>query len=358
MSGLGGVKEYAYNDPQNLVVARLRTNLHAFSAAKSLNKYRDFAEAMIDEKGNIKPFNQFRQDVAKINALYNEQWLRTEYETAIASAQAAAKWDEIQQNKNIAPYLVYRTMEDNKVSPEHAALNNLKAAVDNAIWNTIYPPIRWRCRCYTIQTSDANNITVNSVLAEKSKAANIQPMFRNNVGKTGVVFRKEHPMYKNLSGKLTELDAVKNYGMRNWAGIHKDMDAALPLPAPKSKANFNKWWDGMIERHGVENGTAFALPDKLGNTLLVNSQPSDTAYGWLTDKVLQQPDEVWSAYNILNTGKKLSHNYVKYFNGKTFAVQATEANGVIRVESFFEIRDAATFTDIRKGVLMHANKTF
>lgn len=172
-----------------------------------------------------------------------------------------------------------------------------------------------------------------------------------------------------MKGKLTELDAVKNYGMRDWRAIHRDMETAHPLPKPKSKQEFFDWWDDKVKEHGV-GGENFAIADKQGNNILFDAHPHKNQgnffrehvtdrheYAWMADQVIQQPDEIWSYYDV-RKGKKLVHTYLKYYNGKTLTVVVSEAEGLLKAETIYEVRNAESFTNLRKGVLMHANKKF
>lgn len=45
------------------------------------------------------------------------------------------------------PFWRYRTMEDERVRPNHAALDGFIAAADDSVWSYIYPPNGFNCRC-------------------------------------------------------------------------------------------------------------------------------------------------------------------------------------------------------------------
>lgn len=53
--------------------------------------------------------------------------------------------------------LKYMTMEDAKVRPAHQKLHGLVAAKDNPIWNKIWPPNGWNCRCWVVPVSANSN---------------------------------------------------------------------------------------------------------------------------------------------------------------------------------------------------------
>ena len=364
--------EFGHDDPENLLAAKMRSNLHAFSAAKSLSMYNDFSGALLDENGDIKPFNKFRQEVSKINALYNEEWLKTEYETAIASGQAAATWQRLEQNRDIAPILEYHTQEDSRVSPEHQQLHLLTAHIDSHIWNTIYPPNRWRCRCYVMQKGKGTKETPAQEVINRVKNADVQPLFKTNVGKTGVVVKGDHPYYANVKGKVTELDAVKNYGMPDWRATNNyRKDHAPAMPAAKPKQELYEWWKEKVQEHGV-GGEDFAIADVNGSKILFDAHQkmkgleqfrehaikkhSDIAH--LSEEVVSKADEAWSFYDVNEPGKPLLHTYLKYYKDKIIALVVREEKGVLRAVTIYPVDNLSTFNNMRKGVLLHANKKF
>ncbi|WP_166964638.1 phage minor head protein [Yeosuana marina] len=120
---------------------------------------------------------------------YNQNYLQAEYQTAKASGQMAAKWEGFQRNKERYPYLKYMTVGDDHVRDEHQALHGFIAHIDDPIWDSIYPPNDWRCRCYVVQTNQDPS-------KEAPDISFMKPEFSVNVGKTGKVFNNQaHPYF-------------------------------------------------------------------------------------------------------------------------------------------------------------------
>ena len=99
---------------------------------------------MLDENGNKKPFERFLNDVQKINDTYNANYLHAEYNFVQASATMAAKWEQFSEDGD-RYYLQYRTAKDDKVRPEHAALDGVTLPMSDSFWETYYPPNGWNC---------------------------------------------------------------------------------------------------------------------------------------------------------------------------------------------------------------------
>ena len=58
----------------------------------------------------------------------------------------AAQW-EVAQKDDDTTHLQYLSIEDERVRPEHAALNGLIIPKDDPFWAKHYPPWEWGCRC-------------------------------------------------------------------------------------------------------------------------------------------------------------------------------------------------------------------
>ncbi len=129
---------------------RLQRSNYIFSGMKTFHELNEAFPALIDENGNRKPFEQFLNDVRKIDNTYNKNYLRAEYNFCQASADMAAKWEGFMQDGD-RYNLQYRTQRDNKVRPEHAALDRVTLPMSDPFWQEYYPPNGWNCRCTVVQ---------------------------------------------------------------------------------------------------------------------------------------------------------------------------------------------------------------
>src|SRR5690606_27352064 len=122
-------------------------NIYQFSAAKTYQQLAEYNGYLVDENGKERSFNDFKKLVLEKHPKYNQNYLQAEYQTAKASGQMAAKWEGFQRNKARYPYLKYMTVGDEHVRDDHKELHGFIAHIDDAIWDRIYPPNDWRCRC-------------------------------------------------------------------------------------------------------------------------------------------------------------------------------------------------------------------
>lgn len=123
---------------------RLTRSNYIFSGIKTFHELNEAFPSMLDENGNKKPFERFLNDVQKINDTYNANYLHAEYNFVQASATMAAKWEQFSEDGD-RYYLQYRTAKDDKVRPEHAALDGVTLPMSDSFWETYYPPNGWNC---------------------------------------------------------------------------------------------------------------------------------------------------------------------------------------------------------------------
>ena len=88
-----------------LFLQNLRHSNEVFAAFKVHQMGEDMAAKLFDADGNLKSFDKWVRDVSSISSHQVGAWLRTEYDTAVIRAHAAADWQEFERNKDIFPNL-------------------------------------------------------------------------------------------------------------------------------------------------------------------------------------------------------------------------------------------------------------
>lgn len=129
---------------------RLQRSDYIFSGMKTFHELNEAFPSLLDSNGNRKTFEAFLNDVRKIDNTYNRGYLRAEYNFVQSSAEMAAKWEQFAQDGD-RYNLQYRTQHDDKVRPEHAALNGVTLPPSDPFWEEYYPPNGWNCRCTVVQ---------------------------------------------------------------------------------------------------------------------------------------------------------------------------------------------------------------
>ena len=180
------------------ILTRLNENINKFSAAKTFQNVKDTQNFILDTQGNLRSFTDFRKDAKKIFDQYNENWLRTEFETTVANAQSAVQWQDIQRDKKTLPLLKYQTAGGDRVRPLHAAWDGIVKPVDDPFWDTHNPPADFNCRCVAIQLEEGEEKVTNlgdhlKKVKEESKGEitsleNDSKIFNINPGKHKIIF--------------------------------------------------------------------------------------------------------------------------------------------------------------------------
>lgn len=175
----------------NSLIQKFKKNLWQFSNAKTLAELQDMNNLLLD-KGRIRPYQEYRKEVQKTNIKFNEKFLQAEHQTAVKGAQNASKWKAYLKDADLFPNLEYRTVGDDRVRPEHQALNGTIKPLKDSFWKSYYPPNGWRCRCYVVQT--ASKATPGKVDDDT-----VLPEFRGNVALDEEIFTKKGGFFKLLN---------------------------------------------------------------------------------------------------------------------------------------------------------------
>ena len=164
---------------------RLQRSDYIFSGMKTFHELNEAFPSLLDENGNRKSFEQFLNDVRKIDKTYNENYLHAEYNFVQASAQMAAKWENFMKDGD-RYNLQYRTAGDDKVRPEHAALDRVTLPITDTFWEEFYPPNGWNCRCTVVQVLKTKYpVTPHDeamALGEEATGKDVKGIFRFNAG--------------------------------------------------------------------------------------------------------------------------------------------------------------------------------
>lgn len=185
-----GVLDSAFRQTEmsDLMRERLQTSDRVFSGMKTFHELHEAFPSLLDEKGRRKPFERFLNDVRAVDETYNRNYLRAEYNFVQASAEAAARWERYEEDGD-RYNLQYRTAGDDRVRPEHAALEGVTRPKSDPFWDEFYPPNGWNCRCLAVQVRRGKYAETDPEEAFRRGAAALAKdkngMFRFNSGKRG-----------------------------------------------------------------------------------------------------------------------------------------------------------------------------
>ena len=180
----------------------METNVYKFSGFKTAAQIKEAKALLHDSKGEVRPFKDFKKDVLAIDATYNKTWLKTEYDTAARGSEMGRRWLEIKEEKDALPYLMYETVGDARVRPEHQDLDGIVRRVDDPFWKQYYPPNGWNCRCDVRQLPEDK-----SAKGSIDAAEDVPAMWRNNTGISGEVLKDD--VYKSVASKQEQKEITR-----------------------------------------------------------------------------------------------------------------------------------------------------
>ena len=192
----------SYEVPETLRYA-LENNAFTFSGFKTFHALREVGLSLLTPNGDIKPFSTFLNDVKAINDRYNHNYLRAEYQQAVAASQMAVRWHEFEKDGDRYD-LQYRTANDSRVREEHAILHNTTLPASDPFWDSFLPPNGWGCRCTAVQVRKGKYPTSDPELAMR-RGQNCtdgakRKIFRFNPGKAMRLYPEQHPYFPKGCG--------------------------------------------------------------------------------------------------------------------------------------------------------------
>lgn len=199
----------------------LRHNNAVFAAFKTHRLQNDVARQLTDSNGNLKTFEQWKNDVRTITSHQCDRWLRTEYDTAVLRARQAANWQQFLREADVLPNLKWIPSTSPNPGKDHRPFWNTVLPIAHDFWNHHRPGDRWNCKC-ELRSTDEPITTVPDGSAVGSQP---QPGLDNNPGIDAKIFADSHPYIanayqgaqeavKNAVREMEEWDIDKTYGDR------------------------------------------------------------------------------------------------------------------------------------------------
>lgn len=177
------------SDPDADFIEALRRNNAVFSAFKVHRAQNDMARLLLDSNGNLKPFEQWLNEVMPIATHQCRTWLRTEYDTAVIRAHQAADWRQFTREKDILPNLKWCPSTSITPGEDHRVFWGMVRPIDDDFWSHHRPGDRWNCKC-TLSSTDE---PVTPVPAGTGPSSTPQKGLENNPGKDAKLFSDTHP---------------------------------------------------------------------------------------------------------------------------------------------------------------------
>ena len=356
-----------WNAPDHLMLQMMEYNLFEFAASKTEARLASMTQLLIDkDKHQIRSFDDFKAEALKVTQNFNETWLRTEYNLAVATGQNAAAYARFMSEREQIPYVQYQTAGDSRVREEHQLLDGKIFNLNDKEAMRLWPPNGYGCRCEMLQY-------VGDVKGKVSKGKDWvgkmpESFFKGfdfNRGDLKQVFTRKQ-FYTKDGKLLTELNQLdyKAYGLKDFKDIAKTK-APLKLDKTITKDNVKE----LFKKSGDVKGKAFmGFKDYLNRHIKLFKdvfethtkgkylEPKENRHQLfaLVPDIIAKPDEVW----MQNIGpkNKWQIRYVKFFKDEMIVID-THFNLITGLELKTWYKSKVKDNIIRKGLLLN-NKPF
>lgn len=333
--------EYGF-EPDALKTA-MEVNLFHFSAAKTLTEVQKLNELWRESKS----FDEFRAKAEGITRVFNQNWLRTEYDTAYHVAESSATYYRLKSQANIYNYWQYRTMGDSKVRDEHRQLNGIILENSHKLWDKIYPPNGWNCRCYVVplMKSDVNSdalvqyeLTVNQYLNSPEWKKNEAQGFGVNRAIKAEVFTANQMYIRKFPNKASKLLGKLFYNDWDLDPIEKKIMASVSSFTPYA-GTAEEWYSKHFNNHlakfeDYKNRTIW-LTEKVFRTHTSSKYLERVQYLESLKDVIANPDEVWLNDYLGQFFDNLI--LIKFYSQFALAVVTRVERGMIELKTWFKI---------------------
>ena len=339
---------YGMDDPHLLTSFEL--NLHRFSAGKTLAEVQALNEAF----RNAKSYDIFKMNAKRIGDVWNDAWLKTEFDTATLVGEAATNFHNLMEDVETFPYWEYKTVGDNAVREEHAKLEGLILPANHPAWAKLFPPNGWNCRCYVVarmasEVADvdfaAMEARADTYFASDQFAKAASQGFGVNRSVTGEVFtaNQQYIAGKNLTETkklLNELTAT-DYGLQ----LSDSLLTAATKEIPIGKQAIGDFIAGLPVLKGKP-----ILTDHKDRALNfpTGSTKGEELLEALKD-TLSNPTEVWMQDK--KAGYQLT--YFSYYKEEIFQVIAQQEDSELNILLWRKIKAVESK---RKGMLLSDGK--
>jgi SPP1 gp7 family putative phage head morphogenesis protein len=187
--------------------ASIYENIRLFSGAKTFQYSYSTLGNLYNEAGKLLSLSEFIEAGKTTFNLYNETWLKTEYEFALSQAEAIKTWNE---ETSINDYLEYVAVLDSKTSAICKPLDGIVRHKTDSFWVTHSPLNHYQCRC-VLMGSDGHNLSSNKATNTAIKDSKVTIEMQYNPALTAKIFDKSHPYFD--VPKLYKSDLNKNFGL-------------------------------------------------------------------------------------------------------------------------------------------------
>jgi len=177
---------------------------------------KDVKEVLTQSMKQGLGYENFKKNIdnrMRTKGWYIAPWrLKTIYRTNMDVAYSIGRFEYQNSVKESVPYWQYVTMNDEKVRPAHAYLHNKVFKASDKIWDVIYPPNGFNCRCHV------RNYTRDELKRKGLKVENSEGRVKPAYVEVGPVGDKRRVRTHAIDGYKIDPGWDYNPGKENFKG--------------------------------------------------------------------------------------------------------------------------------------------
>ncbi len=220
----------AYEHALAFTVAKIADQDMLSEVHKAVKQAIESGTSFNDFKKTLKPYLMAKGWLGLTDSQSDQTYLghrlKTIYHTNKQTAYAAGRWQRIQRTKEMLPYLQYLPSLSTNQRDSHTAYYDLVRPVDDPIWQSIFPPNGFGCKCRTRQLTRTKAQKILDEQAEKGIVYDIE------------MEEVKHPLTGEMVSTLKGVHFSFNHN-------HDRLTALLKLAEDKHGGKFK---DGLGDR--------------------------------------------------------------------------------------------------------------
>ncbi|TZF81809.1 DUF935 family protein [Pedobacter sp. BS3] len=339
--------EYGYTDPK--IQTAWELNLFQFSAIKAAAQSAE-VNALYRKTSN---FDEFYRLVKKLYGVKDKQHLLTEWQTANAVGESAATYYRLLGQTKVFKYWRYMTQLDNKVRVEHQELHGITLPWDDPIWNKLFPPNGWGCRCYIVPVLESE-VTEAEIKTSRKRASDffdtkewersVNSGFGINRANAKEVFL-ESQQYSSTPDKV--LNNVGQMYYDDW-GMQPILDRQAKATETYTGADSRDIITQFYEKYKISS-RKMVLTDYNNRDVVIeknrlyghtnpNNENYKDRYKYLPglEDAIKNPDEVW--INNDSSSQFDSYVYIKYYKNTIVKVICNiDQEGNLSINTWYNV---------------------
>lgn len=331
--------EFAYGIRDDALQTAMEINIFQFSAAKTLAELQELNRIFRESDG----FAAFEREARTVCDTFNRTWQRTEYDTALLTAESASNYRRLMSKVKLFPFWEYRTVGDDRVRPQHRLLEGVILPYNDPRWRKIFPPNDWRCRCRVVPRM-AHQVKADEVEASRRrvdgffgtatwKKAEAQGWGVNRA-LTGEVFTQNQFYIRRFQNKAAKLLGSLYYNDWGLESFGKRL-AAATQPFVEYTGRAEEWYEAHKTLRDYK-GREVVMDEAVFRRHTAGKYERERVplLGCIAD-VLNDPDEVW-LNDYVRRFRNL--NFIKFYDGKAIDVICeVDERLEYRITTWFEI---------------------